>query len=212
MEPLQHEKPFSQSAITVLPQAPKPFSLAAHADLDNPVPAARSMEPAPFEPEHSSVFEDMDRGHKIFLAAMRDSGGLLPYDSDNSLEDRVMRVHAEHARAITLMVTAGIKDIPGAQVEGNLSKIVQKGREWTASGLSITLPDNPGLTWELSFEGTQGTVGGAYSGAHATAEGANYTPLRHAAGRGNWLHSGGWSLQGRLEPGGLPLSDCRGGT
>jgi len=195
MEPVRLLPPAPQPVEQkVHPEAPRPPQFGAHAELVEPLRAAIPVLPS-FEPE--TPVGHLHPEEQLMRDAMRESGGLLPYDSDSSLEDRALKIHAEHARAITLMVTTAIKGIPGIQVEGSLSRIMQKGREWTATGLAVTLPDNLERKWHLSFEGTQTYRGGAYSGPKLAGEGANYTLTAEDRATGLVISKSAWDEEKR---------------
>jgi len=145
------------------------FKPAAHADTGGVALAAKV---------HEFDFETEDRAaHELRAAAVRETAGALPNNADSSLNERVMSAHREHAKSLALMVSVSLKAIPGARIEGSLSKLEMKERDrsWTASGLSITLADDPNRTWDISLAGNPSSLGGAYIGAQLAKEGANYS-------------------------------------
>lgn len=149
-------------------RADKRPPLDAHAGLSDPSPAARI-------PQGDGGLDEPHAGALHLRAlAFRETAGALPLNADESLEERVLAVHVEHAKALALMVSIALKEIPGAKVEGSLSNLSNQGREWKTDGLSITLPDEPSRTWDLRLEGAMSRRGGSYQGPQDSREGSNY--------------------------------------
>ena len=146
---------------------------SAHADAGG-VALAAKIQNLDFYFQETEIERD---AHELRAAVVRDTGGALPNNADSSLNERVVVVHQEHAKSLALMVSVSLKAIPGARIEGSLSKLEMKERDrsWTASGLSITLADDPNRTWDISLAGNPSSLGGAYIGAQLAKEGANYS-------------------------------------
>jgi len=139
----------------------------AHADMGSIALAARV--------QNLELDDDYGReADALRAAAIRETAGALPNNAEYSLNERVLEAHREHSKAIALMVSVSLKAIPEARVEGSLSKFDSRDREWTASGLSVTLADDPSRTWDIRLSGEASYRGGGYSGSHLAHEGAIY--------------------------------------